>query len=106
MIFILCEDEGAGFQIYRDICEQFLKDKSYELISSYGNRGLEKEFRKLKSKIHPNDKLLLAFDNVDLTSEFDPNQFLLRVKKFCDKNNVELFYTKYYCFEEIYLSSN
>ena len=90
LIFILCEDEGAGLQIYRNICEQLLEDKSYELISSYGNRGLEKEFKKLKSKIHANDKILLAFDNVDLTSEFDPNQFLFNVKKFCNSFNTKV----------------
>lgn len=106
MIYILTEDEGAGFRFFNTLCKQLLLSDKYVVVTSKGNKNLNAKFEEISTFMKSGDRFLVAADTVDSSAGFDWVSFLETVEYFCICNDIELYYTKYYCFEEIFLASN
>lgn len=71
-----------------------------------GNTTLKKQATMTLQKSEPGDTLFIAFDNVDSTDTFCVADFINGLISVCKHKHVKLVYTKYYCFEELYLGYN
>ena len=47
LIYILTEDEGAGFQFFNTLCKQLLLSDNYVVITSKGNKNLNTKFEEI-----------------------------------------------------------
>ena len=104
MKYIICEDSGSGFTFFktvRDIC--FTEDQC-EVVSSYGNTNFQDTVKAIIEKLKQGDFLMLAFDSVEVSEDFNPKNIIISAQYGCDKAKATLYYTTYYCFEELFLS--
>ena len=104
MIYILCEDSGAGFNFYRKISNIYATESRCKVIPSNGNGNYKKELRKIKYLLQKDDTLILTFDNIETRNSFNSKNILDNAKLICENKKVRLYYTTYYCFEEIFLA--
>lgn len=105
MKYILCEDSGSGYSFFRYMVQSLCSSKyECEVITTNGNSGYEECLENLIEKLESKDTLILAFDSVEVTEHFNPRNIINSAKYFCKQKNVSLYYTIYYCFEELFLS--
>lgn len=105
MIYVISEDEGSGLSFWKMFFETYVKE--YQIITlekNAGNLTLENQLDAALQEAVKDDVVFIAFDKVFSTSGFDTGDFLNIAKEKCIRKGVSLFVTKYYCFEEIYLS--
>lgn len=103
MYHIICEDKGSGFQFFKYIADIY-SNNSYNIVSSDGNQNFLDKLSEVADILKSGDRLLLAFDNIGVMNKFNPKEIVSKAHKICSKKKVGLWHTKYYCFEEVYLS--
>lgn len=103
MKYILCEDSGSGLIFFQQLSKYFSKEDCKVLTSS-GNSTYLDSLESLINDLSEYDTLILAFDSVEITDNFNPRNIINTAKYYCDLINVKLYYTCYYCFEELFLS--
>lgn len=104
MQYILCEDSGSGFLFFQCIRDIYSSKTECDVITSYGNTNYRDCLENLKTVLKDGDTLILAFDSVEVEKNFNPRNIINSAQYFCEKNNIHLYYTTYYCFEELFLS--
>lgn len=105
ILYILCEDSGAGKKFISDFIKcAGIPDHYVTILTSNGNLGLNHSYATLQYELLANDLLVLLIDCVAVTDSFDAFSFIARVKKDCSRKGVSLWLPNYYCFEEIFLS--
>lgn len=106
MFYILCEDSGSGKDFYKGLCRAFLPNGGYLVDDTHGNKGYLSYLDNFinQNKLGHGDSLLLAFDNVESSKTFDVASIIEFAEDISSKRGVSIFYTEYYCFEEVYLS--
>lgn len=106
MKYILCEDKKSGAYFFQTIVNILDVNSECVIISSEGNKGYFKDLKNLffEERIKSGDSLLLSFDLTATTSAFDADEIIDWAIVHCNNLNVELRCTKYYCFEELFLS--
>ena len=104
MKYILCEDSGSGFQFFRRVRDICSSKEECKVLTSNGNSQYLNCLEKLILELETGDILILAFDSVEVEVGFNPRNIINTAKYFCHQKNVSLYYTIYYCFEEVFLS--
>ena len=105
MIYVISEDEGSGLSFWKIFFESYFKE--YQIITSNSNAGnltLQYQLDEALSRTSANDTIFIAFDKIYSSSGFDTGDFLNVAMEKCRRKSVDLYVTKYFCFEEIYLS--
>ena len=104
MNYILCEG-NPGNSDYK-FCMNILEIYGVQGVikSSTGNRGIIKEFNKLLNEFKPGDNFILFFDKVAEIDGVAVDSILAKIKYKCGKKNVKVWFTAYYCVEEVFLS--
>lgn len=99
---IITEDEGSGKIFWECINDQFLSSKA-NIIVARGVTNLDKKLREnYKAKIiNFGDCVMIAFDN---TGTLQASAQMEKLNKHATEYELNLFFTTYYCFEEIFLS--
>lgn len=103
MHYILCEDEKSGKIFFENISSIF-KNVSCDIRSTKGNTNYNNYLNSILKMLKRGDSLLLAFDNIGSKKGFNPSEIILKAKTACLGVGAKLWVTKYYCFEELYLS--
>lgn len=102
MHYIICEDEGSGYQFFD--CISKICNTPCKLVSSRGNQNFSMKLLEVAEELNNGDKLLLAFDNIGVVKGFNPKDIIIKAVEICRIKNVNLWITMYYCFEEVFLS--
>lgn len=105
MRYILCEDTGSGFKFFESVRDAYgFDDSTCKVISSNGNQQYQDCMTALLGTLNSGDKLLLAFDNIGIVDNFNPKTIVALATNKCKQLGVDLWYTSFYCFEELFLS--
>ena len=105
MIYIITEDSCSGYEFWELVCNTFLEEGCFELLSGKGNLSLRREFDNVFEKcIDSQDSIILIFDNIANTSKFNPGNLIAECKQKCLDKNILFLYSDFYCFESIFLS--
>lgn len=99
---IICEDSGSGFMFFKKLCSIFNVDCT--IVSTYGNLSYRDIAVSELYKLNKGDYALLAFDNVSPTVEFSAFDVIGMVWDIANEFGLRIWYTNYYCFEEVFLS--
>lgn len=112
MIHVITEDSNSARIFWNAAFMNFLTPSDFKMCEllpniqsgkTAGNTTLKRQALAALDKSNPGDYLFIAFDNVDSTDMFCVADFLNGLRIVCDERDVKLIYTKYYCFEELYL---
>lgn len=107
MIYVLSEDSGGGLLFIEEILKILnIPKREYDIYPSHGNLALDMVFNQFKYELLPKDKLIVLFDTVEDTINFNSSNFMNEVLDICTELNVDLWVPNYYCFEELFLSSS
>ncbi|SES28788.1 hypothetical protein SAMN04487884_12712 [Butyrivibrio fibrisolvens] len=105
MIYIITEDSKSGYDFWKIVFETFLDSDDFEIIVAAGNRFLQKCFNDTLDRCCDlQDSILLIFDNIDDTSNFNPGNLIEYCKESCEEKGVRFYFSDFYCFESIFLS--
>lgn len=104
IIHIIFEDTTSAFSFWSKWAYLYLKD--FEMYKdACGNLGLRREFKRAIQNAKSGDTIFIVFDNV-ICSSFNYKMFLQLCEERCKERDLQLRYTAYYCFEELFLSSS
>ncbi|MGN0483134.1 MAG: hypothetical protein ACI4HI_06260 [Lachnospiraceae bacterium] len=106
MFYFLCEGaQGkAECQFVSNVIQEFHIPKPFTLIAADGKNNIEKEFLRLKNQFQKGDIFILFFDSIETIGRKTVADLLWDMEQQCEKAGVSFRYTKYYCFEELFLS--
>lgn len=106
MFYFLAEgSEGkSDYKFISSIISEFHTDQKYELHSSDGNRGLYLKFLDIAENFEFGDTFILLFDNIESTQGFNALGLVRMISNVCIEKGVSFRYSKYYCYEEVFLT--
>lgn len=123
MLYLITEDRTSGRRFWNKLFSELLGadkyrqlpfDKNSKSDDVTGNTSLDAQVNNVLKQIEVNDGIFIAFDNIGsskrvnrITGEkagFDSGDFIIRTLEKCNLFKVNLYFTLYYCFEELYLS--
>lgn len=114
MLYFIAEDSNSAHTFWINVLDIFAKE--YIEIKTnlygaevYGNRSLESKVDNALNKTKAGDVLFVAFDNIGTPlvsggDAFDSGDFILNTDSKCRGKKVEFLFTKYFCFEEVYIT--
>lgn len=113
MFYIITEDSNSARVFWDYAVKTFKGEKEYKLVpfllgkdnkESSGYSTLDDQVENLIYSINRGDELLIAFDNIADTYNFNPANFISKTISNCNELGIKVSFTSYYCFEEVYLS--
>lgn len=123
MLYLITEDRTSGRRFWNKLFSELLGIDKYKLVpfnknskgeDITGNTSLDMQVDELLKHINANDILFIAFDNIGSSKRvsrstgrktgFDAGDFVIRTVEKCYLFGVKVYFTPYYCFEELYLS--
>lgn len=108
MIYIITEDKNSARDFWEIAAKNHVGDSNYKMVplvnESAGNTTLDAQVQSIIGKLNSGDILFIAFDNIANTSTFNPANFIRKIEAKCNELGVKFKFTRYYCFEELYLS--
>lgn len=108
MLYIITEDSNSARDFWEYAVGVYRNKGTYTMVplsgGTGGNTTLKEQISKTFSIIKPNDELFLVLDNIGNTKRFNSYDIINNTAFRCQKLGIRFTYTKYYCFEELYLS--
>lgn len=102
IVHLIFEDTTSAYSFWSEWANEFLSNSTY-YCKANGNKGLDREFMRAVESAKIGDTIFLIFDNI-VSETFDYADFLSNCQSICLKNDINLEFTDYYCFEELFLS--
>lgn len=113
MLYIITEDSNSARVFWDYVANTFRGKDAYKMVAflqgkdgkeSSGNTTLYNQLKVLLPKISSEDEIMIVFDNIVKANRFDSYTFLKYIRSLSENYGVNIKYTDYYCFEEVYLS--
>ncbi len=106
MLFIITEDKNSAHDFWIKAATEYIGIGNFKIANNgnYGNTALKSNVNHAIKLMKPGDVLFVVFDNIANTNNFNPYDFLVNTSNICKEHNIIFHYTKYYCFEELFLS--
>ncbi len=108
MLYIITEDENSARDFFECVAYTFKNSNEFTLVplitKNGGNTTLKEQVKSVLRYVNYGDKIMIVFDNIEDTTNFVPAEFIKWLGIKCKEANVNYRITKYYCFEELYLS--
>lgn len=113
MLYIITEDSNSARDFWKCVAKTFRAANTYTLVPliknkngkpSAGNTTLNTQVLSILPNLQSGDTLFIAFDNIAATKGFNPYNFINKVHSICNGLGINVKFTSYYCFEELYLS--
>ena len=108
MLYIITEDSNSARDFWEYAASVYRNKGTYMMVplprGTGGNTTLKSQINKVFGVIQPNDELFLVLDNIGSTKRFNSYDIIINTARRCQILGIRFTYTKYYCFEELYLS--
>lgn len=112
MIWLVTEDSNSARDFWIKALDTFVGTTGYTVntlnnnngVITAGNKTLNGQINNVLKQVKENDILFVAFDNIEDKKEFVVSDFIRNTVHTCKKHNISFWCTKYYCFEEMYIS--
>lgn len=112
MIWLVTEDSNSARDFWTKVFETFVGNSGYKInplkmnngILMAGNKTLKKQVNEVLQQAKENDMLFVVLDNIANTKQFVAADFIRNTANKCKKHNISFWCTRYYCFEELYIS--
>ncbi|WP_300769555.1 hypothetical protein [uncultured Acetatifactor sp.] len=108
MFYIVTEDKNSARDFWEAAVSVHRSPGTYMMVplihNEGGNTTLLRQVQNLSDTLMSGDELLVVFDYVKITKDFNPYDLVANTESLCAKLGVKFYYTKYYCFEEVLLS--
>ena len=112
MVWLVTEDSNSARLFWEKMFQTFLGNSAYKAnplsqvngISTAGNKTLIRQVNEVLQQASENDTIFVVLDNIANTKQFVAADFIINMSNKCKRNKVNFEYTKYYCFEELYVS--
>lgn len=113
MLYIITEDSNSARVFWEIVVNEFRGKNNYILVplfkgkdskDSGGNTTLKSQVTQLIDSLNTYDELLVVFDNINNSRNFNKVRFIKWALNICKIYNINIRFTDYYCFEEVYLS--
>lgn len=113
MLYIITEDSNSARVFWEYAAKTFRGEGEYEIVSflrgkdgkpSSGNTTLSNQLEALLPRVNSKDEIMIVFDNIVKANIFDTYTFLKYIRSLSQSSGINIKFTSYYCFEEVYLS--
>ncbi len=110
MLYIITEDSNSARDFWSYAAGVYRIPGTYFMVPLIKGRGgnttLKEQINSIFSGLKRDDELFIVFDNIGVTKRFNSYDLIMKTSIRCANIGVRFAYTKYYCFEELYLSYN
>lgn len=107
MLYIITEDSNSAREFWDKAASVYRGAGTYTmvpLLKGGGNTTLKAQIDEAFTFMESGDELFLVIDNIGRIHNFWSRDIISKTNVRCMRKGIRFAYTKYYCFEELYLS--